>query len=223
MRALLVCAAPLPGASGLVASLAREADAVIAVDGGGAVCRDAGVLPDVLLGDFDSLGEDVVDEFSGTGVEVVRFSSEKDATDLELAILHGVSRGVTEIVVTAATSGRLDHTLGVVAALTAACDLKPRIVEPDMDLWLMADRGRSALTLDADVGAIVSLMPWAGAAEVSIRGVRWPLDHRWLAPDVTLGISNVIAEPGGAHVTVHRGVALVLMPKDSTEAPSDMR
>ena len=63
-------------------------DAVIAVDGGFASLAAAGCVPDLALGDFDSLG------YVPEGVEVLVFPPEKDASDMELALGEVLSRRV---------------------------------------------------------------------------------------------------------------------------------
>lgn len=209
MRALLVCAAQVKGSCTLVARLAPNFDLVIAVDGGGDICLEGGVTPDVLVGDLDSASSDTVDTLLARGVPIQRYPAEKDATDLQLAIAEARRQGATEIVVTAATSGRLDHTLGAIAALAAAADMQPQIVEPDLSAWLMARGGRRELILSG-VGATVSLIPWGGIALVSAVGVRWPLDRAELGPESTLGVSNVVSSGEGASFSVHQGMALVL-------------
>jgi len=209
MKALLVCAARVTGSSTLVARLAPNADLVVAVDGGGGICLEAGVTPDVLVGDLDSADSGTVDTLLARGVPVRRFPAEKDATDLELAIAEARRLGAREIVLTAATSGRLDHTLAALATLAAAADLKPSIAEPDLAGWLLSRSGRRELTL-AGPGSMVSLIPWGGIALVSARGVRWPLDHAELGPEQTLGVSNVVSSGDGAAVEVHQGVVFVL-------------
>lgn len=209
MRALLVCAAQVTGSCTLVARLAPHADLVIAVDGGGAICLEGGVTPDILVGDLDSAGSETVDKLLSLGVPIHRYPAEKDATDLELAITEARRQGVDEIVVTAATTGRLDHTFGAVAALAAAADLRPRIAEPDLSGWLLARSGRREIALSG-VGATVSLIPWGGIALVSARGVRWPLDHAEIGPETTLGVSNVVGSAESATFSVHQGMALVL-------------
>lgn len=212
MKALLVCAAPVAGSAELLARLAPNADVVIAVDGGGALCREAGVRPDLLVGDFDSLQSSLVDDFAAAGVDVRRFPSEKDATDLELAIRESRRLGAEAIVVTAASAGRLDHTLGVLAALAGAADLRPHLVEPDIAGWLLAQGAREQITL-AGRGAVVSVVPYGGGALVSLRGTHWPLDHVEMNADTTLGVSNVIGSAGAAVFEVHRGIAFVLSPR----------
>jgi len=214
MRALLVCAAQVKGSCTLVARLAPQFDLVIAVDGGGDICLEGGVTPDVLVGDLDSAGSDTIDTLLERGVPIQRFPAEKDATDLVLAIAEARNQGATEITVTAASSGRLDHTLGAIAALAAAADLRPQIVEPDLSGWLLARGGRRELNLSG-VGSTVSLIPWGGIALVSATGVRWPLDRAELGPETTLGVSNVVSSGQGASFVVHQGMALVLSVRGS--------
>jgi thiamine pyrophosphokinase len=192
-----------------VSQLSCNADLVIAVDGGGLVCLEGGVTPDILVGDLDSADSETVDRLLALGVPVRRYAIEKDATDLELAIGEARALGADDIVVTAATSGRLDHTLAVLAALAAAADLRPEISEPDLAVWVLGRSGRRELTL-AGVGTTASLIPWGGIALVSVRGVRWPLDHAELGPESALGVSNVISSTEGATFTLHQGSALVL-------------
>jgi thiamine pyrophosphokinase len=222
MNALLVCAAPVAGSSALVARLAPNADVVIAVDGGASVCLDGGVTPDLLVGDLDSAASDTIDRLLARGVPVHRFPAEKDATDLELAIAEARKQGADELVVTAATAGRLDHTLGALATLSASADLVPRIAEPDLSAWVLARRARRALTLTG-MGSIVSLVAWGGMALVSARGVRWPLDNFDLGPETTLGVSNVINSADGATISVHQGTVLVLSVRDALPPASATR
>lgn len=209
MLALLVCAAPVPGSPELVARLAVTADLVIAVDGGGAVCREAGVTPGVLLGDFDSLDSLSVDEFASEGVRIHRFPAEKDATDLELALGEARRMGADQVVVTAALAGRLDHTLGTLGALAAVPALRPRFTEPEMNGWVLHEEGRRELSLTGR-GATLSIIPFGGAATVSVTGVRWPLQLADISPESTLGISNRITAAEGARVTVYRGTVAVI-------------
>lgn len=213
MRALLVCAAPVTGSGELVARLAPNADLVVAVDGGGAVCLEGGVTPDVLVGDLDSADSETVDTLLARGVPIHRFPAEKDATDLELAIAQARRMGATRVVVTGATSGRLDHTLATVSALSAAADLWPQLIEPDLSGWLLARSGRRELSLGG-VGSLVSLIAWGGVALVSAHGVRWPLDHADIGPESTLGVSNVVLS-SEARISLHQGVVLVLSVRDT--------
>lgn len=211
MNALLVCAAPAPGGVELLGRLAASADLVIAVDGGGAVCHEAGVAPDILVGDFDSLDGSLLDEFVSQGVRVVEFPADKDETDLALALSVARREGADRVTVTAASTGRLDHTLAVAGSLAAAADLQPQLREPELRGWVLSTALRSRLRLKG-VGATVSLLAPGWGATVSIRGVRWPLARAELAPLSELGMSNVITDAEGAVIEVHAGTVLVLSP-----------
>jgi thiamine pyrophosphokinase len=209
VKALLVAAAFAEGAEALLARLAPNADLVVAVDGGADVCLSAGVTPDVVVGDLDSAAPHSIDLLLAKGVPVHRYPAEKDATDLELAIAEARRLGADEIFVTCATTGRLDHTLATLAALAAAADLDPTLVEPDLVGWLMTRSGRSTIDL-AGVNSTISLIPWGGTALVSARGVRWPLSNADIGPETTLGVSNVITSSEGARLTLHQGAVFVL-------------
>lgn len=211
MNALLVCAAPAPGGPDLVGRLAPSADLVIAVDGGGSVCFEAGVVPDILVGDFDSLPGSLLDDFVSQGVRVVEFPADKDETDLALALDVARREGVDRVTVTAASAGRLDHTLAVVGTLAAAADLRPRLREPELRGWVLSTALAPRITLKG-VGATVSILAPGWGATVSVRGVRWPLAKAELAPLSVLGMSNVIVDSAGAVIEVHAGTVLVLSP-----------
>jgi thiamine pyrophosphokinase len=211
VRALLVAAAPTAGSIDLVARLAETADLVIAIDGGGAVCLDADVRPDVVLGDFDSLAPSALNRLTAGGARVVTFPARKDRTDLELAIDEARSAGATEVVLTCAATGRLDHTLAALGALEAAADLHPELAEPDVSAWVLAPEGRSELVLFG-VGATISLLASTMGAVVTESGVEWPLEAHDLLPGSGLGVSNVIASAEGARVLMHEGTVLVLAP-----------
>ena len=67
------------------------ADFIICADGGLKYAQKAGVIPDLAVGDFDSLGHDP------RGVNVIKVPVEKDDTDLQLALSIAVEKGVGEI------------------------------------------------------------------------------------------------------------------------------
>lgn len=91
----------------------QKDDLIIAADGGLLNARQFGVKPQILLGDFDSLGEPDVDG----DTELIRVPAEKDDTDTQLAVRVALERGADEIVIVGGLEGRLDHTLSSLAIL----------------------------------------------------------------------------------------------------------
>jgi thiamine pyrophosphokinase len=88
-------------------------DLVIAADAGYLTARRLGITPDVVLGDFDTLGEANIPD----GVECLRVPAEKNDTDTQLAVQVAIDRGAGEIVIIGGMSGRIDHTLSTLAIL----------------------------------------------------------------------------------------------------------
>lgn len=206
-HALIVCAVPSPGSSPHLARLAGEAGLVIAVDGGMAACVAAGVTPDVLLGDFDSVEPSLLEQARASGIRIAQYPADKDVTDLDLALDYVANTGHQEAVVTACTSGRIDHSLAVFGSLSRSC-LRVRIDEPELRCWFLAEGRRVAIELDG-VGATVSVLALSEDVTVTCVGVRWPLDRAVLRQFDSWGMSNVI-EREPAHFEVHGGSAVVV-------------
>ena len=88
-------------------------DLIIAADAGYLTAKEMGIVPDVLLGDFDTLGERNIPD----GIECLRVPREKDDTDTQLAVRTAIERGAKEIVIIGGLGGRIDHTLSTLAIL----------------------------------------------------------------------------------------------------------
>lgn len=91
----------------------EKGDLIIAADAGYLTAKKMGVTPDILLGDFDTLGEENIPD----GIECLRVPAEKNDTDTQLAVQVAIERGAGEIVIIGGMSGRIDHTLSTLAIL----------------------------------------------------------------------------------------------------------
>jgi thiamine pyrophosphokinase len=188
------------------------ADYVIAADGGALPLYQAEQLPDLVIGDMDSLDLKTLETMAQHGVELRRFPREKDETDLELALLHAAALGATSIDVLGALGGRWDHTLANVALL-ALPELQGRTAR------LLADRQvlflvRDSAVLDGRRGDTVSLIPLTGAAYgVTTEGLQYPLHDATLGFERARGVSNVLLEPPG-RVSLRAGLLLVVQHDD---------
>ncbi len=91
----------------------EKGDLVIAADAGYLTAKKMGITPDILLGDFDTLGVENIPD----GIECLRVPAEKNDTDTQLAVQVAAERGVWEIVIIGGMSGRIDHTLSTLAIL----------------------------------------------------------------------------------------------------------
>src|SRR5438128_8852856 len=83
---------------------------IVAADGGALALEHWRILPHLVVGDMDSLGQAGVERLAKRGVPVVSYPAAKDETDLELAVARAIDAGASEVVVLGALGGpRLDH------------------------------------------------------------------------------------------------------------------
>ena len=159
-------------------------DYVIAADGGWRWCRSAGLTPDLLLGDFDSLGE--VPAFD----HILRVPVEKDDTDTMLAIKYGLKEGYRTFHLYGGTGGRPDHTLANLQALGFLAQAGATGYLYGKSYLFTALRNGS-LTLPARKEGIFSLFCLGQEAQgVSIHGAQYPLDRVPVSPFFPIGVSN---------------------------------
>jgi thiamine pyrophosphokinase len=219
--ALVVCAAPLPGHRRYYQTLiASWGGQIVAVDAGADLCHMCARPPDVLVGDFDSITATAYAFAQDAGALLRPAPVEKDVTDLDLALIAARELGLERLVVTAAWSGRLDHTISAVGSVLAATPLTIDVLDPGTTGCVLDARGRRAVALQGP-GATFSLFSAASDVTVSCSGVRYPLDHAGLAPLASLGVSNVVLAED-AHVVAEAGRLLVLSHAVSGVGPASM-
>jgi thiamine pyrophosphokinase len=171
----------------------QPGDVLIAADGGARLCRQLGLTPSILIGDFDSLDDADLAYYQSSGTEIIRHSMRKDYTDLELALRHAYSLGIKEALVFAALGKRWDQTLANLL-LPASADLAGMTIRlADGFQEIMPLRGPGQLVLQGQPGDTVSLIPLGGDAYgVSTDQLEYPLFGETLYFGATRGLSNVL-------------------------------
>ena len=191
-------------------ALAGRAGILLAADGGAAFLAGLGIVPQAVVGDFDSLDGGVAGELQAAGVELLRHPARKDVTDGELAVEEALRRGAAEVLLAGGT-GALDHTLGHLAILhrLQARGIAARLVAPDLTVAVLT--APAGVTLAAPAGVRVSLAPAGADATVSLAGFEYPLDRGLLPADACLGLGNHVTASGGARIVVHAGTVVALV------------
>jgi len=177
------------GDYGILSTILRAGDTLIAADGGAKHLRKMGLVPEVLIGDLDSMPLREVSRLETLGTKVIRFLVEKNETDLELALDYALDQKHSEILILAPFGGRLDQTLGNISLL-----LRPDLKGIDIRM----DDGHEAIilirdqaTLEGTPGDTISLLPFGGDVKgVTIEGLYYPLTGETLFLQETRGISN---------------------------------
>jgi len=181
-------------------------DCVICANGGAQHALALGLVPDVVIGDLDSLNGNLQARLEGKGCQVLVHPTRKDETDLELALRYAVDHGVDKILILGALGGRIDQTLAnvLLLALPELEGIQTRIVAGDQELFLIQGQA----VIEGQVGDTVSLLPIAGdVTGITTEGLEYPLQRGTLKFGPTLGISNVLTAPV-ARVQVERGLLL---------------
>jgi thiamine pyrophosphokinase len=196
-------------------ALLRPNDFIIAADGGTRHALALGLIPNVIIGDLDSVTREEKQKLHTADTQIILFPRDKNETDLELAIQHAVDMKLDQVVIVGALGGRLDQTLGNLALLS---DL--RLLTFDLRL----DDGveetffcRDQAEVHGRSGDIVSLIPWGAPVEgVRTEGLRWPLSDETLYPYKTRGISNELMGET-ATVQIRSGLLLIVHRRASQE------
>ncbi len=182
---------------------------ILAADGGALNALKFGLAPQTIIGDLDSLSGEQVEEFSAAGTEILRFPTEKDETDLELALQWSVDKGASAIVILGALGGRFDQTLANVylLALPSLQDIQIELVDGEQNIRLLRPGTHS---IAGRTGDTISLIPLGGEARgITSRGLKYPLRDESLEFGPARGISNVML-CDSASLELRTGLLLII-------------
>jgi thiamine pyrophosphokinase len=203
--AILLNGAPDPPY--LLQQCAGAADLVVAADGGARYALDAGVVPDLIVGDMDSLGE--ARGFEERGALLERHPVRKDKMDGHLAVLAVRDRGATAVDLLCAAGGRFSALFAVPHILLASerMGLRATMVASWGDAFVIEEGSRS---VDGHPQDSVSVFPFTGPATgVTLEGFGYPLEDARLEVGDTLGFHNELIGRSG-RVSVESGALLVI-------------
>ena len=163
---------------------------IFCIDRGIEVCRACGVVPDFLLGDFDSATADSIDWAREKKIPDEKFPTDKDFTDTQLAL-----RRATEIfgehaaILTGGFGGRFDHLFSVL--FTCAADGRKIFPADEREIVLFVRSGESVSVKFRQIPKAVSLLPMTGVCRgVSTKNLHWELSGATLTQNFPNAVSN---------------------------------
>jgi thiamine pyrophosphokinase len=190
--------------------LLEQADLLIAADGGARYCVSEGIIPDILLGDFDSIEASVLAAFKKSNVEIHRHPERKDATDLELALDLAVDRAADAVWLIGALGNRWDMSLVniLLAASDKYKDIRVSLLAEDCSMHILHPGPPRAIR--GNPGERVSLLALKDdVCGVTLKGFEYPLTCQSISFGSSLGISNVLRS-SSATVQLSEGVLLCI-------------
>ena len=205
MNALIVLGGDAPGKA-LLESYMRQADLTIAADRGLEAFESAGLVPDLLLGDMDSVSAKALERMQAH-TQVERLPCEKDDTDGVHALDVALERGAERITLLGALGGRMDHAMANLMLLVRAHRHGAKAEILDEQVRIVRVCGEAVLS--GAKGDTVSLIPAGEVSGVTLEGFYYhasePLSFDFSYP---LGVSNVVTDDD-ARVCVQSGDLLL--------------
>jgi len=172
---------------------------IIAVDGGLRYCKEMTILPNLIIGDFDSAPKELLDEYA---VPKISLKREKDETDLEAALIHEINLGAERLTIFGGWGGRIDHSLTNALLLTRF----PEQVQIETEQEIVFAIEASA-KIRCKKGQTLSLLPICGPVSgINTKGLKWELNEGAMGPHF-IGISNVCLQEE-ISIEIEEGVLL---------------
>lgn len=189
-----------------------EGDLIIAADGGLKYLNKLDITPDVLLGDFDSLG------CVPSGKKIIRYPVMKDDPDMALAVEWAMGRGAKRFFLYGGTGGRIDHTIGNLQLLAYAA-------RHSCEAYLIGQGSvltgicRGSLTFGSTFTGTVSVFCIGkDASGITETGLKYELENGTLTTDKSLGLSNEFTGKE-AFVEVKDGTLIIVWEAHNKELP----
>lgn len=184
-------------------SYLREDDFYICCDSGLKHREELGIIPNLIVGDFDSYKNPHMD------VETIILPCEKDDTDTVFAVKEALSRGFQDFLLVGVIGGRLDHTLGNVSLLLMLDTQEKEAMALDdfSEMQIVSDQPVQI----EDCYVYFSLLNISGTAQgITIKNAKYPLAEAEISCEYQYGISNEVLPGKYAVVTVKQGRLLLI-------------
>ena len=181
----------------------RDDDLVICADGGYDALSYTNIVPDVVIGDLDSIRSSVP-----SGIKTIKYPVEKDKTDLEICIDYAVENGCKSVFILGALGGRADHSLASLFAMRYAVEngIEPMILTANTRIYLVD----GSLTVSRESFDYISLIPCTEKVTgVTTRGLKYNLNDAVLKQSSSLGVSNEFYN-NTAEISVGHGLLFVI-------------
>ncbi|MEG0309449.1 MAG: thiamine diphosphokinase [Eubacterium sp.] len=181
---------------------------IICADGGTNFAKKAGIKPDLIIGDMDSVSQKILTQYTKEGVTILKASTHKNETDTELAVEYCIKKGFEEVVLFGALGDRLDHSFGNLYLLNRLlkAGIKGKIINEKNCIFLVEHQ----VELEVKKGDTVSILSFVDRSEgINLRGFEYPVTEGVMEHYLPgYGISNVALEEHPI-ISVKKGILLV--------------
>lgn len=191
----------------------EKTDIVICCDSGLTHAKALNIIPDYIVGDFDSVPEGLLDEYKSLGVKIKKYPAKKDVTDTYIGTELAISLGADDIVLLGALGGRLDHTLANIELLYFIWQrgAKGELSDERNSIRLVSGEA----LIEGEKGDTISILPFdKKASGITTEGLFYPLLNGKLEKGGSVsGVSNVMAGKT-ASVKVEDGIIYIIRSRE---------
>ena len=181
---------------------------IICADSGASHLHAAGMIPEVIIGDMDSLNPDMLNYFEERGSRIIKYPESKDETDTQLALDYAIGKTPDEIYIFGACGSRIDHTLANLSLLVSVA--KSGIQVKLIDEWCEIVVVTGKYIIEGHIGQTVSLLPFSDmVAGITLKGFEFPLENGAMQIGKPYGVSNRLKTERGC-ITIKSGYLLVI-------------
>lgn len=184
-------------------------DFIIGADGGCNHLYKMNITPNYIIGDLDSINNDLIDYYKSKNVIFKTYPSRKDETDSEICIYLAKELKAKEIDFYGALGGRIDHTLANIGLMhyVRQMNIIPRIITSEEEIAIIKNE---EVILQGKKGDTVSIIPiMTDANNVTLKKLEYPLNNAKMGYLSSLGISNVMLE-NECSIKIEDGYALII-------------
>lgn len=187
-------------------------DRIIAVDGGLSAANLLQLIPDVIVGDFDTVSSELLEHYTKyKKCRTVRLNPVKDDTDTQCAMNIAIEMGADEVDIIGGTGGRIDHELANIFMLKMALERGIKAVMYDEINKIYVIRGHNRLKRDSMYGRYISFVQLEGPAkDVTMNGFLYNVEHFDFdtSKEYRLGVSNEFKDDE-AEINIGHGMFVV--------------
>ena len=219
MNTVLICGGEINDEFSLVCLKQIKPDCIIGVDQGLEFCYRNHVIPDWILGDFDSISKEVIDWYrEQQEIPIRQYKPEKDDTDTRLGMELALKLGSDKIFLLGATGGRLDHYMGNLQSLliTARKEKEGWILD-EQNAITVRKAGKICIHKEEQFGKYVSFFSMGDEVTgLSLTGFQYPLDGYTLKNSDGIAVSNQLSDDCGI-IEFETGYLMMVLSKDRTK------
>ncbi|MDF2883384.1 MAG: hypothetical protein K0R54_3941 [Clostridiaceae bacterium] len=211
MKAVIISGGKAPS-DAILKSEIENSDIIICADSGADCLYLNKIVPNYLIGDFDSIDLGILEYFKNSSCEIIKYPSKKDFTDTFLAVDKAIQLNATEIILLGCTGSRIDHFIGNINILNYCLnqDIKAVLKDDNNEVFLK----RESFILKNYGYKYFSLLAFSGTVfGLTLNNAKYQLDNYNLSIGDSLTISNeFIGE--SANIKFNSGTIVVILSKD---------